>query len=448
MAQTGYIPIILFHSTTASATPTTGNLAVGELGLNSTDGKLYYNTGSAIAVLAGAGGAGIAGGSNTQVQYNSSGSLAGSANLTFNGTTLTANTLNLTNALGVANGGTGLTSLTAGYIPYGNGTSAFSSASTFNYNATSGLGVNGLTLGYNTNLYATDGTLSNYSSANNVYLNGNAAAGLSLSGDGSLSTRINIYATSANYMAFFTASAERMRITSAGNVGIGTNNPQANLEASTSSSTYIKATNTNGTAGNAGFIMANTSKTYYTIVDALNNYQIYDGSAGVQRLTIDTSGNVNIKTSNAGITFANSSAIGSSTLNDYETGTWTPVIATDGTQPTGATYSFQAGAYTKVGKMVHVEFIMVCSSKGTGANGTLLVSGLPFVHANNGVYATSTGTVCNTSTAVTSPFLQINPNVNYLVAISGNGATATGILWSNAGNNIDIRCTMSYEASF
>jgi len=29
MAQTGYTPIILFHSTTASAVPTTSNLAVG-----------------------------------------------------------------------------------------------------------------------------------------------------------------------------------------------------------------------------------------------------------------------------------------------------------------------------------------------------------------------------------------------------------------------------------
>jgi hypothetical protein len=37
-------------------------------------------------------------------------------------------------ALPVANGGTGLTSLTAGYIPYGNGTSAFSSDTNFNYN--------------------------------------------------------------------------------------------------------------------------------------------------------------------------------------------------------------------------------------------------------------------------------------------------------------------------
>jgi hypothetical protein len=36
-------------------------------------------------------------------------------------------------ALPVANGGTGLTSLTVGYIPYGNGTSAFNSSSGFSY---------------------------------------------------------------------------------------------------------------------------------------------------------------------------------------------------------------------------------------------------------------------------------------------------------------------------
>jgi hypothetical protein len=38
-------------------------------------------------------------------------------------------------ALPVANGGTGITSLTAGYIPYGNGTGAFASTSGFNYNS-------------------------------------------------------------------------------------------------------------------------------------------------------------------------------------------------------------------------------------------------------------------------------------------------------------------------
>jgi hypothetical protein len=43
-------------------------------------------------------------------------------------------TLGGSGTLPVANGGTGLTSLTANYIPYGNGTSAFSSSSNFTWN--------------------------------------------------------------------------------------------------------------------------------------------------------------------------------------------------------------------------------------------------------------------------------------------------------------------------
>ena len=52
MAQTGYTPIILFNSTTASNQPTTSNLAVGELAINIPDGKLYYNKSGTITVLA------------------------------------------------------------------------------------------------------------------------------------------------------------------------------------------------------------------------------------------------------------------------------------------------------------------------------------------------------------------------------------------------------------
>jgi hypothetical protein len=42
MAATGFTPISLYHSTTAAAAPTAGNLVPGELALNITDGKLYY----------------------------------------------------------------------------------------------------------------------------------------------------------------------------------------------------------------------------------------------------------------------------------------------------------------------------------------------------------------------------------------------------------------------
>jgi len=48
MAQSGYTPISLYYSTTASTAPTSGNLVSGELAINITDGKLYYkdNTGT------------------------------------------------------------------------------------------------------------------------------------------------------------------------------------------------------------------------------------------------------------------------------------------------------------------------------------------------------------------------------------------------------------------
>lgn len=54
------------------------------------------------------------------------GSITDSANLTFNGTTLTANTLNLSNVLTVGNGGTGTNSFTVGSVLFGNGSSAIS----------------------------------------------------------------------------------------------------------------------------------------------------------------------------------------------------------------------------------------------------------------------------------------------------------------------------------
>jgi hypothetical protein len=113
------------------AGPTTGvTVAAGDRALVAWSGSDFVRVGAS------------AGGSNTQVQFNSSGNLAGSANLTFDGTTLTANdvidssltankpvftngTKNLvsTGTLGVDQGGTGLTTLTANNVILGNGTS-------------------------------------------------------------------------------------------------------------------------------------------------------------------------------------------------------------------------------------------------------------------------------------------------------------------------------------
>ena len=106
-------------------------VAAGTRAIVAWDGANFVNVGG-----------GSAGGSTTQVQYNSGGSFAGSANLTFDGTTLTANdfidssltaskpvftngskNLVSTGTLGVDQGGTGLTTLTANNVILGNGTS-------------------------------------------------------------------------------------------------------------------------------------------------------------------------------------------------------------------------------------------------------------------------------------------------------------------------------------
>ena len=52
MAASGYTPISLYYSTTASATPLAANLVSGDLALNLTDGKLYYkDSGGTVQLL-------------------------------------------------------------------------------------------------------------------------------------------------------------------------------------------------------------------------------------------------------------------------------------------------------------------------------------------------------------------------------------------------------------
>lgn len=53
MAQTNYTPIQLYRTATASAAPTAGNLADGELAINTNDGKLFYkDSGGTVQTIA------------------------------------------------------------------------------------------------------------------------------------------------------------------------------------------------------------------------------------------------------------------------------------------------------------------------------------------------------------------------------------------------------------
>ena len=85
MAQATYTPIQLYYSTTVSQAPSAGNLNNGELAINITDGKLFYkDNGGSVQTLA-TKATGTIGGSTTQIQFNNSGALGGSSNLTWDG---------------------------------------------------------------------------------------------------------------------------------------------------------------------------------------------------------------------------------------------------------------------------------------------------------------------------------------------------------------------------
>lgn len=87
MPQSGYTPIQLYSSSTAAAVPVAGDLATGELAINTTDGKLFYKD---------------SGGSVQTIAYK---------NVPLS---------TVTGTLSVANGGTGQTSFTNGQLLIGN----------------------------------------------------------------------------------------------------------------------------------------------------------------------------------------------------------------------------------------------------------------------------------------------------------------------------------------
>ena len=112
MAQANYTPISLYYSTTAAATPSSGNLANGELAINITDGKLFYKDNSGVVQTI----------ATKAAVTNVSSITFGSTGLT--PSTATTGAVTVAGTLATTNGGTGLTSFTSGGAVYATSTSA------------------------------------------------------------------------------------------------------------------------------------------------------------------------------------------------------------------------------------------------------------------------------------------------------------------------------------
>jgi len=89
-----------------------------------------------------------------------------------------------------------------------------------------------------------------------------------------------------------------------------------------------------------------------------------------------------------GVVFNGDAIAAANTLDDYEEGTWTPVLS-DGTN--NANMSIQVGTYEKIGRKVFIKGRIVTSSLGS-VSGPLRITGLPFtassdVNSYSSIYA-------------------------------------------------------------
>ena len=308
MASTGSTPISLYYSATASNVPLAANLVAGELAMNTADGKIFYKDSSGVVQTMASKATGAIGGSNTQVQFNNSGVLGGSANLTFNGTTLTAAGL-----AGPLNGTVGATTPNTGAFT----TTTVSTSETLSYGTANGVtylnGSKVLTSGSaltfdGTTLTSSVGTSAANtifnSSANTPYIRfdqSNAAKfyiGESSAVGGGGAGNYDLYAASGLGIRFFANAAEQMRLTSTG-LGIGTSSPAAKLDVQGGGAVIQLKQNAAGAA--TYYVMDNTVETGgkrwrfgYSGAAGIPCFSLYNQTDNVTSWVADASGNLGL----------------------------------------------------------------------------------------------------------------------------------------------------------
>ena len=181
-----------------------------------------------------------------------------------------------------------------------------------------------------------------------------------------------------------------------GNVAIGD---------STTTGSYplvIDSLGTAGTVASIRFKAANVAKAYFglsgsflgdTSTDAMvatdsatGAIRFYVADTGVEVARFNSTGNLAFANTK-GIDFsAVTGGTGTATanvLNDYEEGTWTPVVADATTGGNVGTCTIGATKYTKIGRQVTVQcYVYAINTTGmTGAN-TFYIRGLPFVSSS------------------------------------------------------------------
>lgn len=162
-------------------------------------------------------------------------------------------------------------------------------------------------------------------------------------------------------------------------------------------------------------------------------------------------GNLVMGTAAKGIDFSiNPSAAGmtSELLNDYEEGTWTPLVR--GTSTAG-TYELQNayGKYVKVGDLLMIEaYIQLASVITGGGTGNLGITGLPFGKPAN-AYPTGAAYVANVTITV-SPIMvfgSFGASTTLLLQQNASGGFGTSVAIGDVTAGDYISFSMTYRTT-
>ncbi len=206
--------------------------------------------------------------------------------------------------------------------------------------------------------------------------------------------------TASHYLYFATNGAEKMRLDSSGNLGLGVSPSAWSLGKAIevgaagnsiwSGAGYIDMTRNVAYTGGAYKYSANGTAARFEIdTSVFAWFTAPSGTAGnaisfTQALTLNSNGNLALQggttsASGVGVTFpaSQSASTDANCLDDYEEGTFTPTFVGSTTNPTYTTSDLH-GSYTKIGRVVY--FSIGISVSGVTAQGTggLQIGGLPF----------------------------------------------------------------------
>ncbi len=132
------------------------------------------------------------------------------------------------------------------------------------------------------------------------------------------------------------------------------------------------------------------------------------------------------------------------TLDDYEEGSWTPVLEFGGAS-VDITYSIQAGEYTKVGRIVVVSAFIILTSKGTSI-GDATITGLPFaIAAGLGFYPPALLRVASINFADFIQAFAPQTLSHIVIAESTNAGLYSTITNGNFANNSQFMLCLNYQ---